>query len=75
MMVFDDLSNAIDVETVELLWQRVRQSGCTCLAVSHRPGVLRRADQILVLEDELISPPIKTGFRQTPEPVKLMDVE
>jgi ATP-binding cassette subfamily B protein len=55
LLVFDDLSSALDVETEELLWQRVLQAGRTCLAVSHRPAVLRRADQILVLEEGRIT--------------------
>jgi ATP-binding cassette subfamily B protein len=52
LLVFDDLSSALDVETERLLWERLfSQSDWTVLAVSHRPGTLRRADQILVLED------------------------
>jgi ATP-binding cassette subfamily B protein len=35
-----------------LLWERVfAQAGATCLVVSHRRPVLRRADQIIVLKD------------------------
>lgn len=55
LLVFDDLSSALDVETEELLWERVLQAGHTCLAVSHRPAVLRRADQILMLEEGRIT--------------------
>ncbi|MGH2350173.1 MAG: ATP-binding cassette domain-containing protein, partial [Chloroflexota bacterium] len=84
LLVFDDLSSALDVETEQLLWERVfqqqpslsrweregvrehkmRHEGThsvplpageerlvTCLAVSHRRAVLRRADQIIVLKD------------------------
>ncbi|MBD1918262.1 ABC transporter ATP-binding protein [Leptolyngbya sp. FACHB-60] len=88
LMVFDDLSSALDVETEQRLWEQLFDSGkvegeryqvqgarCepapntqhptpdtqnpsthlpihppTCLVVSHRPAVLNRADQILVLE-------------------------
>jgi ATP-binding cassette, subfamily B, bacterial len=53
LLVFDDLSSALDVETEQLLWQRlVDEAGDgrpTCLVVSHRRPALRRADQILVL--------------------------
>ncbi|MFZ5818224.1 MAG: ATP-binding cassette domain-containing protein, partial [Bacillota bacterium] len=47
LLIFDDLSSALDVETERLLWERVfeRQSA-TCLVVSHRRAALRRADQI-----------------------------
>jgi len=55
LFVFDDLSSALDVETEEVLWQRLvarRKSGdITCLAVSHRRPVLQWADHIIVLVD------------------------
>jgi ATP-binding cassette subfamily B protein len=56
LLVFDDLSSALDVETERTLWQRVfrlRDSGeaPTCLVVSHRRPVLRRADQIVILKE------------------------
>ena len=52
-MVFDDLSSALDVETEQLLWERLFMTGnsITCLAVSHRPMVLRRADNVIVMKD------------------------
>ena len=52
LLVFDDMSSAVDVETESLLWQRLFafSPGVTILAVSHRPAVLDRADQILTLE-------------------------
>jgi ATP-binding cassette subfamily B protein len=52
LLVFDDLSSALDVETERLLWERTfEQADATCLVVSHRKAALRRADQILVLKD------------------------
>jgi len=53
LLVFDDLSSALDVETEQLLWQRIDERGrdLTCLVVSHRRVALRRADRILVLKD------------------------
>jgi ATP-binding cassette subfamily B protein len=61
LLVFDDLSSALDVETEQLLWERLqiedgtaqsaiynRQS--TILAVSHRRVALQRADWIVVLK-------------------------
>jgi ATP-binding cassette subfamily B protein len=52
LLVFDDLSSALDVETERLLWERVfEQEGRTCLVVSHRRAALRRADNIIVLKD------------------------
>lgn len=52
LLVFDDLSSALDVETEQTLWERVfERSDATCLVVSHRKAALRRADQIIVLKD------------------------
>ncbi|MFH2103556.1 MAG: ABC transporter ATP-binding protein [Chloroflexota bacterium] len=52
LLVFDDLSSALDVETERLLWERLfTHQRSTCLVVSHRRPVLRRADQIIVLKD------------------------
>lgn len=60
LLVFDDLSSALDVETERLLWERVfvqrdiegngDVEAPTCLVVSHRRQVLRRADQVIVLK-------------------------
>jgi len=52
LLIFDDLSSALDVETEQLLWDRLfARSDLTCLVVSHRRAALRRADQIIVLKD------------------------
>jgi len=55
LLVFDDLSSALDVETEKALWERVfSREGASCLVVSHRRPALRRADRIVVLRDGLI---------------------
>ena len=56
LLVFDDLSSALDVETEQALWEgvfsRAGDNGeATCLVVSHRRPALRRADHILVLKE------------------------
>ena len=56
LLVFDDLSSALDVETEQALWERLfagqdAREGMTCLVVSHRRPALRRADMIIVLKD------------------------
>ncbi|MBA3944486.1 MAG: ABC transporter ATP-binding protein [Herpetosiphonaceae bacterium] len=55
LLVFDDLSSALDVEVEAQLWERLfarhHQVPVTCLVVSHRRAALRRADQIIVLRD------------------------
>jgi ATP-binding cassette subfamily B protein len=51
LLVVDDLSSALDVETEAVLWQRLAsQEQTTVVAVSHRRAVLRRADHIIVLK-------------------------
>jgi ABC-type multidrug transport system fused ATPase/permease subunit len=52
LLVFDDLSSALDVETEQALWERVfGRRDATCLVVSHRRPAFRRADHIVVLKD------------------------
>ncbi len=67
LLVCDDLSSALDVETERTLWERLSSDDgppthhaavrslplgrITILAVSHRRPVLRRADQIIVLKE------------------------
>lgn len=52
LLVFDDLSSALDVETEATLWERVFENrNVTCLVVSHRKAALHRADHIIVLKD------------------------
>jgi ATP-binding cassette subfamily B protein len=58
LLVIDDLSSALDVETEQTLWERIdrlrRERGsrsAAFLVVSHRRAALQRADRILVLKD------------------------
>jgi ATP-binding cassette subfamily B protein len=52
LLVIDDLSSALDVETERRLWERLfEQPDLTCLVVSHREALLRRADQIVTLDE------------------------
>jgi len=52
LMVFDDLSSALDVNTERLLWERLFSKQKTaCIVVSHRRPALRRASHIIVLKD------------------------
>jgi ATP-binding cassette subfamily B protein len=51
LLVFDDVSSALDVETERQLWEMLfrDRAGVTSLVVSHRHPALQRADQIVVL--------------------------
>ena len=49
LVLLDDLTSALDVDTEVLLWERLAESGRTVLAVSNRPVALARADQVIEL--------------------------
>jgi ATP-binding cassette subfamily B protein len=55
LLILDDLSSALDVETECTLWERLeigaRKRAFTILAVSHRRAALRRAGHIIVLKE------------------------
>lgn len=56
LLVVDDLSSALDVETEQLLWERIARAArdghgpATLLVISHRRAALERADQVVVLD-------------------------
>lgn len=55
LIVCDDLSSALDIQTEQKLWSRLFAKSTddnwtpTCLVVSHRPTVLKQADQVIHL--------------------------
>ncbi|CAN5847270.1 ABC transporter ATP-binding protein [soil metagenome] len=53
LLVFDDLSSALDVDTERRLWDGLwasrRERIVTCLVVSHRRAALERADRVIVM--------------------------
>lgn len=53
LLVFDDLSSALDVDTERTLWRRLstEHAHATALVVSHRRPALQRAGQIIVMRD------------------------
>jgi ATP-binding cassette subfamily B protein len=53
LLVFDDLSSALDVETEQVLWARLfdLDDPPAVIAVSHRRSVLQRADRVVLLDD------------------------
>ncbi len=56
LLVFDDLSSALDVDTEKTLWERLfaehaEHAESTALVVSHRRPAMQRADQIIVLDE------------------------
>jgi ATP-binding cassette subfamily B protein len=51
LVVLDDVSSALDVETEIQLWANLAAAGTTVIAVSHRAVAFERADQIIRLEN------------------------
>ena len=53
LLVLDDLSSALDVDTETELWRRLlhRRGEVTCLVVSHSAIALANADSVIVLEN------------------------
>ena len=53
LLVVDDLSSALDVETESLLWHNLftHRPEVSVIAVSHSRALLQRADSIVVLEE------------------------
>ena len=52
LLVVDDLSSGLDVDTEQTLWERFfERRELTALVVSHRREALRRADHVIVLKD------------------------
>lgn len=72
LLVFDDLSSALDLATEQVLWSRLFEntptsdalSSQTYLIVSHRPSILEQADQIIVLDRGRVS--FKGQFQDLP---------
>lgn len=52
LLVFDDVSSALDVDTERILWEQLfrDRAGVTSIVVSHRRPALQRADQIIVMD-------------------------
>ena len=76
LLVVDDLSSALDVETERTLWQNIGQT-TTCLVVSHRRPALERADRIVLLENGRIaaSGPLDQLLAHNPTMRQLWQIE
>ena len=76
LLVVDDLSSALDVETEVKLWQRFAPQ-TTRLAVSHRRAALLAADQIIVLKDGRVETQgtLEELLSTSPEMQRLMNSE
>ena len=51
LLVLDDVSSALDLDTERALWDRLlRDMRATLLVVSNHPATLARADQVITLD-------------------------
>ncbi|SEH00699.1 ATP-binding cassette, subfamily B [Nonomuraea solani] len=79
LLVVDDVSSALDVETERLLWERIAGRGGpeTVLVVSHRQAALERADQVIVLDRGRVAGRGRLGdlLRDCPEMRRLWHAE
>jgi ATP-binding cassette subfamily B protein len=69
LLMIDDLSSALDVETESLLWRRLfERREVTCIVASHRRAALKRADRIILLNDGglLADGPLEELLRDQP---------
>lgn len=70
LMVFDDLSSALDVETERRLWDGLFASrDATYLVVSHRRAALERADRVIVMDGGRVQShgSLESVMRSSPE--------
>ena len=78
LLVFDDLSSALDVETERRLWDGLfADRDVTCLVVSHRRAALERADKVIVMDGGRVvaSGTLADVARHAPELAALFEPE
>lgn len=63
LVVLDDLSSAVDVETELALWENLATTEMTVIAVSHRAVALERADRVLRMEEGRFVSPVVGAVR------------
>jgi ATP-binding cassette subfamily B protein len=68
LLVLDDVSSALDVETEQIMWTRLfnARRNVAALVVSHRHAALARADRVIVMHDgEVVATGTAEDLQQT----------